>query len=202
MNVPAIAQKTFDESRHDPEMSSIVNDVIENLAKLSSERERADFVHNLVDQYNSGVFSHPLVQQYSPCKMGCSACCHTQVSVTEEEAKILSERINNGINIDENLLKLQMAAKESTDAYFRIPYADRKCIFLDEQGACRVYEDRPSVCRTNVVLGTSDQCDTSDRIQPLRLVKTPKSDMVIYAAFLFSKKNGTLPLMIGKLLGF
>lgn len=198
MNVPVIAQRTFEESRNNPELIAIVNDVLEALQKLPTAKERSEYIHKLVDQYNSEVFSHPLVQQLSPCKMGCSACCHTQVSVTEDEASVLAEKIQGGMEIDQDRLKIQIDTKDNL--YFSIPYADRQCVFLDENGACRVYADRPSVCRTNAVLGDAGQCDTSASIRPVRLVKTQKSDMVIYAAFLFSKNNGSLPKIIGKLL--
>lgn len=201
MNVPAVAQKTFEELRNRAEFLKIVHIVVKRLKKISNQYKRADFIHELVDQYNAVVFSHPLVMQLSPCKRGCTACCHTQVSVTDDEAELLVKRIKSGVSIDQERLKLQMQAGSDDEAFFKIAYNDRKCIFLDEQGACTVYEDRPSVCRTNSVLGTSDQCDTSKEILPTRLVKTPQSDLVIYGSFFYAKSSGTLPYMVGKLLG-
>ncbi len=198
MNVPAIARKTFEQLRNQAEFNSIVNFALEQLTKLFKPHQRARFIHKLIDEYNEEVFSHPLVKQFSPCKMGCSACCHTQVSVTEDEAEILAQKISAGLVVDQNLLKLQSETRDDSSAFFKMKYADRKCIFLDEQGACRVYEDRPSVCRTNAVLGEADQCDTTDSIKPIRLINTHKADMVIYAAYLHSTKSGSLPHMIAQ----
>ncbi len=198
MNVPAIAKKSFDLLREKPEFMSIVQGVLSILNKLNQSNKRAKFIHQMVDEFNHEVFSHPIVKEMSPCKSGCSACCHTQVSVTEDEANILLDRISGGVVIDEDLLRRQMVAENSTDKFYRLNYLDRRCVFLDDAGACKVYEDRPSVCRTNAVLGSAEQCDTSKNVQSTRLVLTHKSDMVIYASFLFSKNSGSLPFMLGK----
>lgn len=197
MNVPAIAKKTFEELRNQSEFMAIVHSVLDELRKLTTPFSRAQLIHQQVDEFNHEVFSHPLVEKFSPCKIGCEGCCHTQVSVTDDEAALLALRVSEGVSIDEERLALQMAAGNDSEVYYKMSYADRRCVFLDEQGACRVYQDRPSVCRTNAVLGDAEQCDTSVTIRPTRLVRTPKSDMAIYASYLFSKSSGTLPFMLG-----
>lgn len=200
MNVPAVAQRTFEENRNRPEMIALVNLTLEGLKKLNSPEDRAKLLHTMINNLNVDVFSHPIVKQFSPCGKGCSSCCYTQVSVTEDEAIVLAKHIQDGLVIDQELLKIQQSAQNDSDEFFKLPFQSRKCIFLDDQGACRVYEDRPSVCRTNAVLGSAEQCDTSVEIKPQRLIKTPQSDMVIYAQFLFSQKNGALPNMIADII--
>jgi Fe-S-cluster containining protein len=198
MNVPAIALKSFNESRNSPELTAIVNIVIAELNKLSTPELRTAYIHQKIDEYNEEVFNHPLVKKFSPCKMGCSACCHTQVSVTEDEAHVLAQKIHSGIMIDEERLQVQMDATDIEEDYYQLTYAERKCIFLDDQGSCLIYKDRPSVCRTNAVLGSAEQCDSTSRPGRMTLIRTPKADLVIYAAYLFSKESGTLPHMVGK----
>lgn len=200
MKVPVVARNSFQKLQHKVEFIAIVNFVIEHLKKLKKTNQRARFIHEIVDEHNVEVFSHPLVQQLSPCKMGCVGCCYTQVSVTKDEAELLSEKIISGMEIDRERLKLQAAAGNNSDTYFKIPYDDRRCVFLSDENLCRVYEDRPSVCRTNAVLGTADQCDTSVSIKPTRLVLTEKADMAIYASFLHSDRNGTLPQLLQEVL--
>lgn len=102
--------------------------------------------------------------------------------------------------MDLSRLKIQMTAMNNGEDFFRITYDDRRCIFLDSEGSCTVYEDRPSVCRTNAVLSEASLCDTSNGIKPIRLIKTSKSDMAIYAFYLASEDSGTLPFMVSKLL--
>lgn len=200
MNVPAIAKRTFDELRDRPEFLSLVQDVVKELQQLPNSILRAQFIHNLVEELNSEIFSDPLVQQLSPCKMGCSACCHTQVSITEDESRLMAQLIQDGVAVDRNLLQLQAKAQNDSDAFYKIPYEERRCVFLNEEGACSIYEHRPSVCRTNAVLGDASQCETKTEIKPTRLVKTTQSDLVIYASFLNTKDSGTLPYMLSKVI--
>lgn len=200
MNAPVIAKKTYEEHKTIPEYKSIFEFVLQNLQRITDKFVRAKVVHEIVDEFNKEVFAHPLVEQLSPCKLGCTACCHTQVSVTDDEAQLLAKRVQEGVKINRRLLKLQMKAKNDSDAFFKIKYEDRKCIFLGDDGACTVYEDRPSVCRTNAVIGDASQCDTSVSVQPVRLIKTPKSDVAIYASFEHAGSSGTLPYMVGKAL--
>jgi uncharacterized protein len=198
MTVPAIAKQTFDQLREDHEHFGIFTFVLESLKKISNKFQRVRTVHQMIDEFNQDVFAHPLVKQFSPCSMGCSACCHTQVSVTEDEAALLASKIKQGLKIDEARLQLQMQAQDDSDQWYKITFADRKCVFLDERGACRVYEDRPAVCRTNAVLGEASQCNTAESIQPTMLVKTSKADMAICALYYHAKSSGALPHMLGK----
>ncbi len=201
MRVPAIAKKTFDELCSRPEFLVITQLVLEELSKISSPLLRAKFIHKTVDELNEEVFSHPLVKDLSPCGVGCSACCHTQVSVTAEEALLLTQKIVNGITIDPVLLMKQAATGDESDKDFKkLSYEDKKCVFLDEKGSCRVYDDRPSVCRTNSVLGDASQCVPTESPQRLRLVKTQQADMAIYASFLFSEDAGSMSVMLQKYL--
>lgn len=138
---PAIAKRTFDQFKNQTEFIGIVQIALDHLKKLTNPILRAKFVHEAVDDFNSDVFSHPLIQQYSPCAVGCSACCHTQVSVTEDEAVLLSRLIQDGLEIDMNRLQKQMKALDDDKEYYKMSFEERKCIFLKEDGACSVYED-------------------------------------------------------------
>ncbi|HEY8120080.1 MAG TPA: YkgJ family cysteine cluster protein [Myxococcota bacterium] len=63
------------------------------------------------------------------CRRGCSACCVDGITVFAVEA----ERI-----------RAQHAELLARGA----PHSSGACAFLDAEGACRVYADRPYVCRT------------------------------------------------------
>jgi len=63
------------------------------------------------------------------CARGCSACCVDDLTVFEIEAERIRRRHGE-------LLERGM------------PHAAGACAFLDDAGACRVYADRPYVCRT------------------------------------------------------
>lgn len=63
------------------------------------------------------------------CRRGCSQCCVDDLTVFDVEAE----------NIREN--HSQLLATES-------PHPSGRCAFLDAEGGCRIYSDRPYVCRT------------------------------------------------------
>ncbi len=63
------------------------------------------------------------------CRRGCSACCVDDITVFGVEA----ERI-----------RTRHAELLSRGA----PHPPGACAFLDTEGACRIYADRPYVCRT------------------------------------------------------
>lgn len=63
------------------------------------------------------------------CHRGCSACCLDDLTVVSVEA----ERIRRA---HPELLRVGA------------PHPVGGCAFLDEAGACRIYADRPSVCRS------------------------------------------------------
>jgi Fe-S-cluster containining protein len=63
------------------------------------------------------------------CTCGCSECCVDDITVFEIEAE----------NIKKNHKTLLQNGS---------PHPHGMCAFLDSKGACRIYDDRPYVCRT------------------------------------------------------
>lgn len=167
------------------------------MSKSTNPISRANLIHKNVDKFNNEVLKDPIVQKHLSCKKGCTACCHSQVSVTQEETSLLAELIKEGIEVDLNRLFIQKSAGNSAKDWFQLAFNDRKCVFLNDSGECKIYENRPAVCRTNFVISDPTLCDTSDGVEkPIRLLNTFKSDMVIYAAFSETPKAGALPLML------
>ncbi len=62
------------------------------------------------------------------CRKGCASCCIDDLTVFEVEAQRIREWCS------------EVLAEE--------PYPEGACAFLDGEGACRIYEHRPYVCRT------------------------------------------------------
>lgn len=197
MNFPAMAKSTFDRLKENKEFIFITDLIISELKSIKNAVLRAKFVHKRVDDYTTDIFAHPIVKELKGCKKGCSGCCHTEVSVTEDESELLAYRVRTDTKIDYFRLHLQKQAIRDGKDFLTIPYEMRACVFLNEEGLCRVYNDRPSVCRTNAVLGTSEQCSTvGGAMLPQRLIKTEVADMAIMGSFLASRKNGSLSNML------
>ena len=93
------------------------------------------------------------------CRKGCSACCHLSIDIFPQEAVLLwkwAEYI--GLPIDQARLERQAAAT-GLDAWGQLPPAGTRCVFLGDDGACQVYEHRPSSCRKYFVKTDPDLCD-------------------------------------------
>jgi len=63
------------------------------------------------------------------CRMGCSACCVDEITVFDVEAANIRRHHDSLLTTGP-------------------PHPPGACAFLDEAGACRIYAQRPYVCRT------------------------------------------------------
>jgi hypothetical protein len=90
MNVPAVANRTFNALSRDLAYLEIVERIVADLAAVADAADRARPVQEEIDRHNAEIFAHPLVREHSPCRAGCSSCCHTQLSVTGDEAELLA----------------------------------------------------------------------------------------------------------------
>ena len=63
------------------------------------------------------------------CKRGCHDCCMDGLTVFPVEAQLIREEHGDLLRDAE-------------------PHPEERCALLDAEGACRVYENRPYVCRT------------------------------------------------------
>lgn len=87
-----------------------------------------------IERFHAAVdeVAKPLVARHRErlrCRAGCHACCSDDITVFEVEADRIVAR-------HEGLL-------EHGD-----PHPEGACAFLDVDGRCRIYEERPYVCRT------------------------------------------------------
>ncbi len=195
--------------------SSLTNNIIDKLKGTRSFFERAKFFHREVDSALKSVIENNFVADKITCKKGCTHCCYTQVSVTQDEAEMLAEKIiKKSADVDNEVksigsilsdgfditkLYLQAQSLNSAEKWYRLEFDKRRCVFLNAENFCSVYEDRPAVCRTNYVLSDSQKCSTEDGIEhPVRLVSTTDADMVIVGGFVASVENGALPFMLWK----
>jgi uncharacterized protein len=92
------------------------------------------------------------------CRKGCSHCCHGPVEIWPQEATLLVKAAREaGIALDPTRLERQ--GRQSIDTWRKQPWADTACVFLDNDGACTVYEYRPNACRKLLVVSDPALCD-------------------------------------------
>lgn len=84
-------------------------------------------IHRVVDQMVAELTE--VHRDRLKCARGCSACCVDDLTVFEVEAERIRDRHGRWLAT-------------------ATPHDPGACAFLDDKGACRVYADRPYVCRT------------------------------------------------------
>tara|TARA_R110002072_G_scaffold534_6_gene3878 strand:+ start:57662 stop:58339 length:678 start_codon:yes stop_codon:yes gene_type:complete len=201
MKVPAIAARNYEKLKGDLYFRKIVKFVSTKIKKIKDPIKRVKFFHDQIDEKIDEITSDEFVKNNISCKKGCSACCHSQVTITKDESIALARLIEDGLEIDAEKLRLQSEAQDSASKFYQMDYQNRGCIFLDDDGSCRAYEDRPAVCRTNYVVSDPKLCSTKDGVEKsVSLLKTYEADMVIYGAYSVAKDAGALPYMLSKAL--
>lgn len=79
------------------------------------------------------------------CGKGCAACCRLfPKQITADEAAVLAEAIHNG-DVQIDITGLEPGTKA--------------CLFLSDEGSCKVYSIRPGVCRKTHVTSSPAECE-------------------------------------------
>jgi len=126
------------------------------MASLKSDAALAKLIelHAEMDEKVAALVGHHA--ERLECKRGCCDCCVDGMTVFEIEA--------------ERIRRHHAGLLESGQ-----PHAEGACAFLDDLGACRVYEDRPYVCRTQgLPLRWLDRDDEGETVEMRDIC--PKND--------------------------
>lgn len=105
------------------------------------------------------------------CKIGCSFCCYSRISLTPAEAVLISHFIKENYSLQKTdaLLKratnnLRLTQDKSEEERINL-WGKTPCIFLHDD-TCSIYDVRPFICRAWHSL-SADQCSvafhTSDK---------------------------------------
>jgi Fe-S-cluster containining protein len=117
--------------------------------------ERGRALHQMMDREMKAASQFAI-----SCRKGCTGCCHYEVEITQNEAAVLKKAVDDGFAIDRDRLDLQAERERRSPEWQRFGSRDNRCVFLGEDGACGVYEDRPAICRKHVVTTPVAACST------------------------------------------
>ena len=156
---------------------------LEQLRRMPAGPSRARWVHALVEEAQASFAANqPGIMAQVRCGKGCAHCCHLWVGITRDEADLLAARVRAGTaHADEARLELQRHWSSPLD-FIGKPVAQAACVFLGPEGACSVYEDRPSACRSRLVVSDPDFCRGLDPAQATTTVTNPELEILVCAA--------------------
>lgn len=117
------------------------------------------------------------IHKFTPCKKGCTSCCHYPVSIREVEIKFIEREA--GILRTKNV--------RDTEEYHGIP-----CPFL-RNNTCSIYHSRPFVCRRHIAITKTAHWCHPDRANSAKfpLVTFSEVDKVFNAIVFESKSSKT-----------
>jgi Fe-S-cluster containining protein len=160
----------------------------------------AHHFHNRIDQHVDRMIEGGKKEGKNvTCGNNCGFCCFQRVDITSDEALLLNGIAEErGIKLDENVMEQQMACKDHKD-HIKLPPKIRKCMFLDENMSCKVYEYRPGSCRTVLVISDPKGCDTEENLggQITRLNHISAEGELI-ATHMAADETGGMALMLNK----
>jgi uncharacterized protein len=114
-------------------------------ARLPLLMKQLEALHREVDR-RAGALAEKHAARLA-CRKGCSGCCVDDLTCFEVEA--------------ENIRRHHAELLEHG-----VPHAPGRCAFLDEHGACRIYAQRPYVCRTQgLPLRWEDEDDGGEPVE-------------------------------------
>jgi len=133
------------------------------LQRIHAGNYRATVLHREIDtRLNQNV---PEITKPITCKKGCAFCCHRMVFVNADEADLLTtklEQLEGGKISNKTIAKLENITKAYSDSdtkkFWKLPYHQSRCIFLDTDNTCKVYESRPASCRLKLVTSPAENC--------------------------------------------
>ncbi|WP_447985035.1 YkgJ family cysteine cluster protein [Nitrospira sp. Nam74] len=145
--------------------------------------KQADALHELCEhEYEIDKVQRPDQMALIRCRKGCSYCCEIYVGIMPIEGKLLlSVAAEQNIDIDYDRLRRQVGATTAT--WQKLAPADRRCVFLSQEGTCLVYEKRPLACRKHVVISEPNLCKPGSTSTPLILSELELITMAAYNEF-------------------
>lgn len=136
-------------------IESIFSKFTAKLLEFEPGLQRGTALHQMMDRELKAASQYP-----TSCHRGCSGCCHYEVEITQNEAVVLRDAVRRGIQIDHKRLHLQASRERRSPEWRRFGSPDNRCVFLAADGACGVYDIRPSICRKHMVSTPAANCTT------------------------------------------
>ena len=186
-----------------PKQQSLVAEMIDfymkqykSLREGNNAESVSSAIHDAIEQAMIEAVENEKNEKPS-CGKGCSFCCYMKTDISDDEAVLLTAYSKEiGFKIDYDYLKKQLVSKD--EDYMKLKLSERKCVFLDKEGACSVYQHRPMACRKLIVVSDKSKCDTekNNGAQVKRLASVEAES--ISAAVLNTRKSGGLAEMMLK----
>ncbi|MCX9083888.1 MAG: YkgJ family cysteine cluster protein [Candidatus Methanoperedens sp.] len=110
----------------------------------------------------------------SVCK---SLCCHNCAVLTIDEVSELISNARKKYDLELDQKRYFRPAKGEHGTYFAIKMIKGRCIFLNKEDRCRIYECRPILCKLYPVIGVDsidERCPMAKRLSKEKIAVLKK----------------------------
>lgn len=96
------------------------------------------------------------------CKKGCHHCCSLLTCISLPEGLLIAKHLLSNTDWESWLPKLRQACQEhdfdglNKTAFFAKRH---RCVFLNEENLCGIYNERPACCRLHLVTSPPEHCE-------------------------------------------
>lgn len=160
-----------------------------------TDAERANAFQELVQQSLSRI---DYKEKGVYCGKGCSFCCHIAVDITKGEAELIKLYCHEN-NIKPDYAYMEAQRNHTKENWHELRKTKQSgCAFLDETGACKVYDVRPIACRKYMVLDPPEKCEYDPSLPEGGRIKNlvDWDAEIIQAAIMNEDKFDTIPKMM------
>jgi len=172
---------------------SMMNSIIRDLAPLGKGTAHKKRIQKLINNETTQNFSSSVT-----CRKNCSSYCHLRVEITSDDAAVILEGISTSrLILDETRLSELAKRPNNDEKWSKGVVPENRCLFLNSDSACSIYQSRPAACRKLMVTSDPNECaEVSGKILPVHM---PKAEIIISAALnLPDNKFGSLATMLNE----
>ena len=168
-------------------VNNLMKNYIQDFSRFTPGSERGRYLHQLIEKE---ILASSHIE--TSCNKGCAACCHLEVEITDDDAAVLHNAIQDGITIDKNRLESLAERARLDPEWKKGVVSSNRCLFLGEDNACTIYSYRPSTCRKAAVVGHPKECSEPQGNSIPRIM--PMAEIILSAALNLSNNSfGSLP---------
>lgn len=143
-----------------------------------------EYAHQAIDKINEQTG----INDKASCSKSCVFCCYGEIDMSHTEASLIFSVIKQfNIPVD-----MELVARQNKRAHHKLKYADKRCAMLSDEGLCKIYDHRPSICRLYNSTDAPENCDESKGTPNVGTMRTIEGFAITIALLLLDEENGNM----------
>lgn len=185
---PKVVQEAQILSRSDLNLKSLLKTHLKEFTLMRAGKQKAKHLYHLIDEQLSTIDLSK-----TSCQKGCHFCCYHPIEITSSEKDNIKQLIQFA---DKKRLSYQVDQIFNDDIYENWDYKQQACVFLDEQGSCTIYQQRPLICRLTYVTSASENCDYRNNKERINHHPVTKAAIIALAYLMTEQESHLLSLSL------